>query len=162
MYKRGFVIFGVVSLTMGNSALPFGNSLRRNAKLKRKSLLRQPCVPPHRGNIVPYTGDIVPRCFFRHIRHGPPHFLRLRPSVAVINLIMQRTTVYIYSPNKQIVPFFGQAVKISLVVFVVLSIGKRNVLPTNHVRRHKKYQYFEIFSLHRVPDVLYCMRRKPV
>ena len=24
MYKRGFIIFGVVSLTMGNSAFPFG------------------------------------------------------------------------------------------------------------------------------------------
>jgi len=25
MFKRGFIIFGVVSLTMGNSVFPFGN-----------------------------------------------------------------------------------------------------------------------------------------
>ena len=33
MYKRGFVIFGVVSLTMGNSAFPLGHRLIAHAKL---------------------------------------------------------------------------------------------------------------------------------
>ena len=32
MYKRGFIIFGVVSLTMGNSAFPFGYGLVADAK----------------------------------------------------------------------------------------------------------------------------------
>ena len=32
MYKRGFIIFGVVSLTMGNSALPFADGLVGDAQ----------------------------------------------------------------------------------------------------------------------------------
>ena len=32
LYKRGFVMFGVVSLTMGNSRLPFGDGFVGNAQ----------------------------------------------------------------------------------------------------------------------------------
>ena len=45
MYKRGFVIFGVVSLTMGNSVLPFGNGLVGHAELLRQLLLREVLLP---------------------------------------------------------------------------------------------------------------------
>ena len=41
MYKRGFVIFGVVSLTMGNSGFPVGNGLARDVDLFRQLLLRK-------------------------------------------------------------------------------------------------------------------------
>ena len=40
MYKRGFVIFGVVSLTMGNSGLPARHRLPRDVQLLGKGLLR--------------------------------------------------------------------------------------------------------------------------
>ena len=46
LYKRGFVMFGVVSLTMGNSAFPFGDRLLRNPHLQRRLSLRQPLYPP--------------------------------------------------------------------------------------------------------------------
>ena len=36
MYKRGFIIFGVVSLTMGNSPLPFADGLVRHVQLLRQ------------------------------------------------------------------------------------------------------------------------------
>ena len=41
MYKRGFIIFGVVSLTMGNSILPLGDGLVGHAELLCQLLLRQ-------------------------------------------------------------------------------------------------------------------------
>ena len=39
VYKRGFIIFGVVSLTMGNSGLPVGNGLARDVDLFCQFLL---------------------------------------------------------------------------------------------------------------------------
>ena len=41
MYKRGFIIFGVVSLTMGNSILPLGDGLVGHAEPLCQLLLRQ-------------------------------------------------------------------------------------------------------------------------
>ena len=41
MYKRGFIIFGVVSLTMGNSAFPLAHGGRRNAQPAGCLLLRK-------------------------------------------------------------------------------------------------------------------------
>ena len=40
MYKRGFIIFGVVSLTMGNSVLPLGHCLTAYADSLSHKLLR--------------------------------------------------------------------------------------------------------------------------
>ena len=40
MYKRGVVMFGVVSLTMGNSGLPTRHRLPRDVQLLGKGLLR--------------------------------------------------------------------------------------------------------------------------
>ena len=39
LYKRGFVMFGVVSLTMGNSALPFADGLAGHVQPLRQLLL---------------------------------------------------------------------------------------------------------------------------
>ena len=39
LYKRGFVMFGVVSLTMGNSGFPFTDRLKGDADAVRKLLL---------------------------------------------------------------------------------------------------------------------------
>ena len=41
MYKRGFIIFGVVSLTMGNSILPFGDRLANHIQLNSQFFLRK-------------------------------------------------------------------------------------------------------------------------
>ena len=41
MYKRGFIIFGVVSLTMGNSRLPIRYGLAAHAERLRRALLSQ-------------------------------------------------------------------------------------------------------------------------
>ena len=41
MYKRGFIIFGVVSLTMGNSGLPLAHCLARHLQLLGKLFLGQ-------------------------------------------------------------------------------------------------------------------------
>lgn len=41
MYKRGFIIFGVVSLTMGNSALPFAHRLVGDVQRLGQLLLSQ-------------------------------------------------------------------------------------------------------------------------
>ena len=40
MYKRGFVIFGVVSLTMGNSRFPAGDRLARDVEFVCELFLR--------------------------------------------------------------------------------------------------------------------------
>ena len=42
LYKRGFVMFGVVSLTMGNSLLPFGDCLPHHIQLYGQFLLGEP------------------------------------------------------------------------------------------------------------------------
>lgn len=44
LYKRGFVMFGVVSLTMGNSVLPFGHRLIGYMEHIRQLRLRQPLI----------------------------------------------------------------------------------------------------------------------
>lgn len=41
LYKRGFVMFGVVSLTMGNSGFPVGNCLPCNIEFFGQFLLRK-------------------------------------------------------------------------------------------------------------------------
>lgn len=40
MYKRGVVMFGVVSLTMGNSVFPSGHRLSRDHDLRSQFVLR--------------------------------------------------------------------------------------------------------------------------
>ena len=50
-------MFGVVSLTMGNSAFPFGNRLRRHPDALRQSLLRHA------------SAQSVHADFFTHIHH---------------------------------------------------------------------------------------------
>ena len=50
MYKRGFVIFGVVSLTMGNSPLPFAYRLIGNKQALRQLFLRHSALPPQPGH----------------------------------------------------------------------------------------------------------------
>ena len=52
MYKRGFVIFGVVSLTMGNSVFPFGDRLIGHAEFFRQLFLCQIFLPAFLGNVT--------------------------------------------------------------------------------------------------------------
>ena len=49
--KRGVVIFGVVSLTMGNSVFPFGDRRLGDAEKIRKLLLGGFTFPPQAGDI---------------------------------------------------------------------------------------------------------------
>ena len=53
MYKRGFIIFGVVSLTMGNSPLPFAYRFIRDKQHLGQVALGQPALPPQLGQKPP-------------------------------------------------------------------------------------------------------------
>lgn len=59
MYKRGFIIFGVVSLTMGNSAFPAGHRLSCDKDFLRKFSLRQSLLRP----------QVIKRLFCVHVYH---------------------------------------------------------------------------------------------
>jgi len=70
MYKRGVVMSGVVSLTMGNSGLPFGNCFVADIDLLGELRLRQmlfftQCADRRAGNIIvhvhaPFRVDFSP------------------------------------------------------------------------------------------------------
>ena len=49
MYKRGFVIFGVVSLTMGNSPFPLADGLVGHVQRRGKLLLGHPLFSAQLG-----------------------------------------------------------------------------------------------------------------
>ena len=51
IYKRGFLIFGVVSLTMGNSGLPFRYGLPGDLHPLRQLLLSDSMLLPQRSQI---------------------------------------------------------------------------------------------------------------
>ena len=65
MYKRGFVIFGVVSLTMGNSTLPFGDRFIRIVQLCAEFNLRHIVQNPKIGDIF---GNRAPDIFHAFLR----------------------------------------------------------------------------------------------
>ena len=64
MYKRGVVMFGVVSLTMGNSALPFADGGVRDEQALGKFLLGQ-------AQLLAPLADEAAECFlFSMITHS--------------------------------------------------------------------------------------------
>ena len=67
LYKRGFVMFGVVSLTMGNSHLPSRNRLGRNiqffSKLRLSEIPFQTTALDHFSNI--HSFPPFSQCFVR-------------------------------------------------------------------------------------------------
>ena len=75
MYKRGVVMFGVVSLTMGNSCLPARNGLTGYVQSRRQSFLRQPGLFPAKryfGSDHPVWPPFDTVYFTRNRREMPP------------------------------------------------------------------------------------------
>ena len=62
MYKRGFVIFGVVSLTMGNSPLPLADGLIRHMEPIGQLRLGH-------AQLLSVFGDVCAEDLFVHRRH---------------------------------------------------------------------------------------------
>ena len=64
MYKRGFIIFGVVSLTMGNSPLPLADRFIRDKQHLGQVALGQPALPPQLGQKPPEAAliQLMYRC----------------------------------------------------------------------------------------------------
>ena len=79
MYKRGVVMFGVVSLTMGNSILPFTDSLPADAHLISQRFLRHSF----------FFSELLQFFVEFHLHHLCLHrtlFSRFQPPIDVCNL----------------------------------------------------------------------------
>ena len=70
MYKRGFIIFGVVSLTMGNSVFPLGHGLEGQAQPVGQLLLGQVVLLPEGRKVAAEEFSFV--CFI----HKNPSLFR--------------------------------------------------------------------------------------
>ena len=55
LYKRGFVMFGVVSLTMGNSRFIIGNGLTAHKKFSAKLILGHFIFSTYVSNVFSYV-----------------------------------------------------------------------------------------------------------
>lgn len=68
MYKRDVVMFDLVSLTVGISPFPFGNSLSDNRKFFSQILLTHLCIFPQTADIF-FNHNMASSLFFAQTAH---------------------------------------------------------------------------------------------